>query len=231
MRFHNCHNYVEGMVRVWRRVTERLYKVVLELRHPAMPWLVRHSAWTHDRFLPHQSDGLTSFERQFEKQYSKPVVPLLETVVWKEQGANASKYASPWGYGIYLGRSYEDDTHILGTRHGIVQARTIKRLIEEDRYDKELLLAMKGIPSDTKAANATPPLPEDLSQPRLEPAAPPPPPAAPSAAAAPSEPDPKPPRVEGGGTAENDKGDDIEEGPPRRLRRGQWGARQRAAPA
>ena len=63
-----------------------------------------------------------------------------------------------------MGRSLDDDIHILGTRHGVVTAKTVRRLAPSERCDKSLLLAMKGIPSDTKAGHATVPLgqPEDM---------------------------------------------------------------------
>ena len=34
--------------------------------------------------------------------------------------------------------------HVLGTRQGIVKARSVKRTIQSERYDQQLLLQMKG---------------------------------------------------------------------------------------
>ncbi|CAK0837226.1 unnamed protein product [Prorocentrum cordatum] len=86
------------------------------------------------------------------------VLPLGETVMWRHPGPIAAKSESAWGCGIYLGRSLEGDSHICGTRRGIVLSRSIRRLVESEGYDKQLLLAMKGIPSDTKAPNASTPV-------------------------------------------------------------------------
>ncbi|CAK0857324.1 unnamed protein product [Prorocentrum cordatum] len=148
----------EGMARTWRRAIGAKYGIVIELRHPLMAWIVRHASWTHDRFLVHRSDYKTSYERQHERHYAKKVPPLGETVMWRQPGPIAAKFESAWGYGIYLGRSSEDDSRICGARHGIVVARSIRRLVESERYDKQLLLATKGIPSDTKAPNASTPV-------------------------------------------------------------------------
>ncbi|CAK0853235.1 unnamed protein product, partial [Prorocentrum cordatum] len=152
------HSFIEGMTRTWRRAIGAKYGIVIELRHPLMAWIVRHASWTHDRFLVHRSDNKTSYERQHERHYAKKVLPLGETVMWRQPGPIAAKFESAWGYGIYLGRSLEDDSHICGTRRGIVVARSMRRLVESERYDKQLLLAMKGIPSDTKAPNASTPV-------------------------------------------------------------------------
>ena len=151
-------SFIEGMTRTWRRAIGAKYGVVIELRHPLMAWIVRHASWTHDRFLVHRSDYKTSYERQHERHYDKKVLPLGETVMWRQSGPITLKFETAWGYGIYLGRSLEDDAHICGTRHGIVVARSVRRLVESERYDKQLLLAMKGIPGDTKAAHASAPV-------------------------------------------------------------------------
>ena len=46
--------------------------------------------------------------------------------------------------------SIQDDMHVLGTRQGIVKARSVKRTIQSERYDQQLLLQMKGRPYDIR---------------------------------------------------------------------------------
>ncbi|CAK0903384.1 unnamed protein product [Prorocentrum cordatum] len=152
------HSFIEGMTRTWRRAIGAKYGIVIELRHPLMAWIVRHASWTHDRFLVHRSDYTASYERQHERHYAKKALPFGETVMWRQPGPIVARFESAWGCGIYLGRSLEDDSHICGARRGIVVARSMRRLVESERYDKQLLLAMKGTPSDTKAPNASTPV-------------------------------------------------------------------------
>ena len=107
-----------------------------------------------------------------------------DTRTWKLHGNNMAKLAPPWGFGIYLGRSAESDAHIPRTRQDTTNAASVERLVIQ-RYGKQLLLAVKGIPSDSKAAHSSipreaSPLPETLAA-----AAPPITP--PGGAAAPSE--------------------------------------------
>ena len=40
--------------------------------------------------------------------------------------------------------------HVLGTRQGILKARSVKRTIQSERYDQQLLLQMKGRPYDIR---------------------------------------------------------------------------------
>ncbi|CAK0788319.1 unnamed protein product, partial [Prorocentrum cordatum] len=147
------YSFIEGTPRTWRRAIGRKYGIVIEPRHPIMAWIARHASWTHDRFLVHRSDYKTSFERQHERHCDK-------------------KFETARGCGIYLGPSLEDDQRICGARRGITLARPARRLVESERHDKQLLLAMKGIPGDTRPTNASAPVVDrvaealDLNQPK-----------------------------------------------------------------
>ena len=84
------------------------------------------------------------------KEYPSQVVPFGETVIFRDTGPIKCKLRSNWNFGVWLGRDSQDDMHILGTRQGIVKARSIKRTIPSERYDQQLLLQMKGRPNDIK---------------------------------------------------------------------------------
>ena len=58
---------------------------------------------------------------------------------------------------MYRGRSTEDGAHLCATRQGLVVARTMRLLVGSE-YDNQLLLSMRGVPSNTRAAHAAPPL-------------------------------------------------------------------------
>ena len=60
------------------------------------------------------------------------------------------KLRSNWNFGVWLGRDSQDDMHVLGTRQGIVKARSVKRTVQSERYDQQLLLQMKGRPYDIR---------------------------------------------------------------------------------
>ncbi|CAK0899784.1 unnamed protein product, partial [Prorocentrum cordatum] len=131
------------------------YGIAIELGRPIMAWIARHASWTHDRFLVHRSDYKTSLERQNEKHYDKKVAPLGEAVMRRQPGPIAAKFETAWGCGIHSGRSLEGDARICGARRGIIMARSARGLVESERCDKQLPLAMRGTPSDLKAADAS----------------------------------------------------------------------------
>ncbi|CAK0802014.1 unnamed protein product, partial [Prorocentrum cordatum] len=152
------HAFIEGMTRTWRRAIGDKCGIVIELRHPIMAWIVRRASWTRDRFLVRRSGYKTSFERQNENRHDKKVVPLGETMMRGQPRPVAARFETAWGCGIYLGRSLEDDARICGARQGIIMARSVRRLVESERYDKQLSLATRGAPSGLKAANASAPV-------------------------------------------------------------------------
>ena len=58
----------------------------------------------------------------------------------------SGKLRSSWGYGLWFGRSQISNAHLIGTRVGIVVARTIRRLPASEREDSNLVVAMRGTP-------------------------------------------------------------------------------------
>ena len=56
--------------------------------------------------------------------------------------------------GLWLERSQTSNAHFIGTRVGIVVARTIRRLPASEREDSNLVVAMRGTPVAGRPAEA-----------------------------------------------------------------------------
>ena len=56
-----------------------------------------------------------------------------------------AKLKSSWG-GLWMERSQTSNADFIGTRVGIVVARTIRRLPASEREDSNLVVAMRGTP-------------------------------------------------------------------------------------
>ena len=160
------HGTVESDCRVLLLSALSSYKLeLLPPSHPIFDWLVRHAAWVHERFRQSRHDGRSAFARHLLREYPSQVVPFGETVIFRDTGPIKSKLRSNWNFGIWLGRDSQDDMHIVGTRQGIVKARSVKRTIPSERYDQQLLLQMKGRPYDIKGDKVfeSPPLAQPTS--------------------------------------------------------------------
>ena len=92
--------------------------------------------------------------RHFERPYESLVLLFAERVVWKDPTLQLAKLKSSWGYGFWLERSQTSNAHLIGTRVGIVVARTIRRLLASEREDSNLVVAMRGTPVAGRPADA-----------------------------------------------------------------------------
>ncbi|CAK0878447.1 unnamed protein product [Prorocentrum cordatum] len=128
------HQDVEGLTRTILLDVESRYGVELPAEFPLIEWIVRHIAWLMDRFWIAPGAGVTPFELQYERQYHSPMVPFAETVMWKEPGPHTFKLREKFGQGIWVGRSEATNCHLILTRQGAFEARTIRRF---DRPTKE----------------------------------------------------------------------------------------------
>ena len=138
------HGTVESDCRVLLLSILNSYKIEF------LPPMVRHAAWFHERFRRSRHDGRTAFARHMLREYPSQVVLFGETVIFRDTRPIKCKLRSNWNFGVWLGRDSQDDMHVLGTRQGVVKARSVKRTIQSERYDQQLLLQMKGRPYDIR---------------------------------------------------------------------------------
>ena len=79
-------------------------------------------------------------------KFQSPLLNFGEAVLAKESGAQEGKLGSSWDLGIWLGRSTRTHEHLVGTRTGVIKARTVKRRPETFKWDRELYEAMNFVP-------------------------------------------------------------------------------------
>ena len=103
-----------------------------------------------------RQDQQTPFQRQMARDYPGVVIPIFETVLWREPGPHVLKFKEKWGVGIWAGRDNLADMHIILTRQGALTARSIRRLAPSEAADQQLLLAVKGHPGRLKAMTDDP---------------------------------------------------------------------------
>ena len=144
---------IEGMARTLLASVRTLYKLNVPTSHPIVTWAIRHGAWLKDRFQL-GGDGMTPYYRQNRRTYTSTLVPFAENVVWREPGPHTLKLRAKWGYGVWLGRSANSDSHIVGTRSGTLLVRSVRRLGKEGRYNVQELLAMRGTPARMSTGGA-----------------------------------------------------------------------------
>ena len=70
-------------------------------------------------------------------KFQSALLSFGEAVLAKESGAQEGKLGSSWDLGIWLGRSTETKGYLVGTRTGVIRARTVKRRPETLKWDRK----------------------------------------------------------------------------------------------
>ena len=95
------------------------------------------------------ADGRTSYERRRGRSCKSIVVPIGETVHYKELGDGGdreNKAQSEWSKGVWLGPADRNTETLIGTPNGVVRAHTVERLSPSTKWDINCILDMRGTP-------------------------------------------------------------------------------------
>ena len=129
--------------RVLKATVQRMYGVVIRPHDLITGWMLRHATWLITRYLTH-ADGLTSYQRRWDRQFSSPLCVFGETVQTKLSVKRANKYEGDWKTGIWLGRDSETNEHLIALDSGVIRSRTVRRFPEPEQYQLQVYRAMKG---------------------------------------------------------------------------------------
>ena len=96
------------------------------------PWMHIFSGFCVTRYA-RGAVGITQFRAAFDRDYTKESVPLVETILFKiivdcRLGGDSTKGDTAWDKGISLGVSERNHKHFVGSKHGVMAARTVRRL-------------------------------------------------------------------------------------------------------
>eukprot|EP00435_Cladocopium_sp_Y103_P042256 s218_g11.t1 len=94
--------------------------------HALVPWSYIHAAWFHN----HSTIKTSPFQLAFGRSYAGRVACFGETVmVLHRRGVNC-KAGPQWVPGIWLGKSEQEDLHVVATPEGILRGKAIRRTAE-----------------------------------------------------------------------------------------------------
>ena len=141
------HRTLAGQVRALKLQLETNYGIKLNSKHPIMPWLVKHAAYLLNRYSIH-SDGNTSYYRRWGKEHKTPICEFGETILYMLPTAKQMpKMEARFYPAIWLGKDNSTNENILGISNKVVKARTIRRQIKPDKYNKQLMDIINSSPA------------------------------------------------------------------------------------
>ena len=151
------HATLAAQIRTLRAQVEKNYNVIIGARHPITPWIVRHAARLLNRYAVH-SDSMTSYSRRWHKEHRTPLCEFGETVQYMIQDVRLQgKLEQRFFTGIWLGKDTHTNESVLGIPGKIIKARTVRRQIAPEKYNKQLLDTINVYPwNPTKGTVAAP---------------------------------------------------------------------------
>ena len=127
------HRTLLGHIRTFKTQVERNYKITLNVKHPLL-WIIRHAAWTINRYVVH-SDGYTSFERRWGRNYERAIVEFGDALLYMPpQHKSLPKAELRMQKCIWLGKVSETGENYVATEQGVTKVRTVRKLQPDFKY-------------------------------------------------------------------------------------------------
>ena len=110
--------------------------------HPVIDWKVRHSNCPQKW----KEDGKTTLFRDLQRHHEGHMLPLGETLMWRDRNGSNCKFASSWVFGIWLHQECNVSMHSIATRQRAFLARAIRRLPPLERHGTQVFSTVRGTP-------------------------------------------------------------------------------------
>ena len=116
---------VEDLLRTLRGAFIGHTKTKVPMDHPAMLWLIEHTASIVNRFVV-GDDGQTAYQRLHGQRATKKAVEFGEKLFYYTARKLQTKMNMRWRIGMYLGMAPQSGEHFVGTWDGdVIRTRSI----------------------------------------------------------------------------------------------------------
>ena len=122
-------------IRTLKSATESKIGRRIASNHPILAWLPAHAAFLISRYAV-GADGKTAYERSRGKKYKRELVPFAERIHFIVPGPkrHMNKLESKWSTGRFVGCVQRTNEMLVMTDRGVVKARSVKRMTEQERW-------------------------------------------------------------------------------------------------
>ena len=143
---------VEKQTRVLKLAVEEVLGK-FSVRHPAFTWLVLHAADSYNKFQV-GTDGRTAYEKIRGRPYSGSMMEFGQCILYKiSNKVHGGDMGPRWAKGIWLGKRFTTEEHVIGTVDGLVAIAGAVREHPETKWDSKLFDDLVGVPWDPLAKN------------------------------------------------------------------------------
>ena len=143
------HDPLRGSFLAIKADHERRLKIKIEMKDCIVPWIIRHTAWLRTRYLE-QKDKHSAYWHLKGTAYKGTVAKFGEKVMCKLPAQKRKgKFISQWVTGLWVGKAEINDTHMILTKNGAINLRTLHRLSLGSQWEPGFFKSCKGVPWDT----------------------------------------------------------------------------------
>ena len=149
---------IKAQVRVMKSSLEEKLQMKLGDKHPLLAWLPRHAADLISRYKVGQ-DGRTAEQRRTGRAWNRPLLQCGEKVMFKiaespEERRRRGSLEPIMKEGWYIGHHARSGALLLITPNGVIRGNGVRRLPEDQRWDKENVTKLVGLPSQNSLSSS-----------------------------------------------------------------------------
>ena len=123
------HGHIQGLARCYQTQIEMNTGIQLPAFSPAIPFAIRYAGFVFSRFTVRPDDRTPFPVFCSELLVFHPLCMFGESVfaLILDHEVRAAKLTNRWISGCWWGRDASSDEHLVGTKHGLLKCRSVRR--------------------------------------------------------------------------------------------------------
>ena len=139
------HGHIQGLARCYQTQIETNTGIQLSAISLAIPFAIRYAGFVVSRFTV-RLDGRTPFQYLLGTPYVSPLCMFGESVfaLIPDQEVRAAMLTNKWISGCWWGRDASSDEHLVGTKHGSLKCRSVRRKPPGEQWSRRETIEARG---------------------------------------------------------------------------------------
>ena len=140
-----AHGHMQGLARCYQTQIEANTGLQLSAISPAIPFAIRYAGFVLSRFTV-RHDGRTPFQYLLGTPYVSLLCMFGESVfaLIPDHEVRAAKLTNRWISGCWWGRDASSDEHLVGTKHGLLKCRSVRRKPPGEQWSRRETVEARG---------------------------------------------------------------------------------------
>ena len=140
------HGHTQGLARCNQTQIETNTGIQLSAISPAIRFAIRYAGFVPSRFTV-RPDGRSPFQYLLGTPHVSPLCMLGESVfaLIPDHEVRAAKLTNRWIRGCWWRRDASSDEHLVGTKHGLLKCRSVRRKPPGEQWSRRETIEARGM--------------------------------------------------------------------------------------